>query len=178
MRDEARIEIGGVARAHGIRGEVVIVTHDPDSETLGSVETIYVGGIERRITQARATHRGWLIAFEGITTRTEAEALQGQVVEVDRDKLELDEDDVLLDDLIDCEVRLPDGTPWGTIDSIMVGQHQDILVIHDGETERLLPLVDEFVTSIDVEVGVVVVDPPEDLPEFKKKPAPEKKKKP
>ncbi|HEX5059617.1 MAG TPA: ribosome maturation factor RimM [Kofleriaceae bacterium] len=171
MRGEARIEIGGVARAHGIRGEVVIVTHDPDSATLGSVDTIWVGGVARKVLQARDTQRGWLVALEGVVTRNDAEALKGQQVEVDREDLELDPDDVLLDDMIDCEVRLPDGTPWGTIAEIMVGAHQDLLVIHDGEIERLLPLVDEFVTSIDLENGVVTVSPPEDLPESKKKPS-------
>ena len=167
MRGEARIEIGGVARAHGIRGEVVIVTHDPDSATLGSVDTIFVGGVERKVVQARDTQRGWLVALEGIATRTQAEALRGQPVEVDRDALELDPDDVLLDDLVGCEVHLPDGTPWGTVAEIMVGAHQDLLVIHDGEVERLLPLVDEFVTQVDLDKGVVTVTPPEELPESK-----------
>ena len=55
---EARVEIGGIARAHGIKGEVVIVTHDPDSDTLGRVETIYVSGKPRTIKAARDTHRG------------------------------------------------------------------------------------------------------------------------
>ncbi len=168
MRGESRIEIGGVARAHGIRGEVVIITHDPDSATLGNVESIWIGGVERKIVQARDTQRGWLVALAGVATRNDAEALRGQPVEVDRAALQLDEDDVLLDDLIDCKVRLPDGTPWGTIAEIMVGAHQDLLVIHDGETERLLPLVDEFVTNIDLAAGVVTVSPPEDLPESKR----------
>ena len=75
-----RIEIGGVARAHGIRGEIVIFTHDPDSETLGNVTAIFVGGVERTITNARDTHRGWLVAIEGVTTRNEAELLQGKPV--------------------------------------------------------------------------------------------------
>jgi 16S rRNA processing protein RimM len=168
MRGESRIEIGGVARAHGIRGEVVIVTHDPDSATLSSVTTIFVGGVERKILQARDTQRGWLVALEGILTRNDAEALQGKPVEIDRTALELGDDDVLLDDLIDCEVRLPDGKLWGKVAEIMIGAHQDLLVIHDGEIERLLPIVDEFITSIDVEAGVVTVDPPEDLPEHKR----------
>jgi ribosomal 30S subunit maturation factor RimM len=38
-------------------------------------------------------------------------------------------------------------------------------VIHDGDVERLLPIVDAFVTGIDLEAGVVTVDPPDDLPE-------------
>lgn len=168
MRGESRIEIGGVARAHGIRGEVVVITHDPDSETLANVETIFVGGVERKVLQARDTQRGWLVALEGVTTRNDAEALRGQPVEVAREALDLQEGDVLLDDLIDCEVRLPDGRPWGKIAEIMAGTHQDLLVIHDGDIERLLPLVDAFVKNIDLEAGVVTVDPPEDLPENKR----------
>src|SRR6478752_2887245 len=112
MRGDARIEIGGIARAHGIKGEVVIVTHDPDSETLGRVETIYVAGTPRTIKQARDTHRGWLVALDGVVTRNDAEALQGKPVEVDRDALELDEDDVLLNDLVGCAVKKTAGTPW------------------------------------------------------------------
>jgi 16S rRNA processing protein RimM len=103
-----------------------------------------------------------------VATRNDAEALRGQPVEVDREALELSEEDVLLDDLVNCEVRLPDGTPWGTIAEIMIGAHQDLLVIHDGDVERLLPLVDQFVTNIDLETGVVTVDPPQDLPESRR----------
>lgn len=171
-RDEPppRIEIGGVARAHGIRGEVVIVTHDPASETLAGVERIYVGGDPRRVLAARGTHRGWLVLLEGVATRTEAEALRGRPIEVDRADLELDEGDVLLHDLVGCAVRLADGTPWGTIAAIDVDPAglQDRLVIHDGEVERMLPLVDQFVKELDLPARVVTVDPPEGLPEWRR----------
>jgi len=163
MRGDPRIEIGRIARAHGIRGEVVIVTHDPESRVLEDLEAVWAAGVERRMVEARNTHRGWLVRFEGIVTRNDAEALRGQAVEIDRDALVLEDDDVLLDDLVGCRVKLVDGTPWGTISSVVSGM-QDLLVIHDGELERLLPLVDEFVKAIDLEAGVVTVDPPEGLP--------------
>lgn len=163
MRGDPRIEIGRIARAHGIRGEVVIVTHDPESDVLANLEVVWVAGVQKRVVEARGTHRGWLVRFEGIATRNDAETLRGQAVEVDRDALALDEDDILLDDLIGCQVKLVDGTPWGTITSVTSGM-QDLLVIHDGELERLLPLVDEFVKAIDLPAGVVTVDPPEGLP--------------
>ena len=166
--DASRIEIGGVARAHGIKGEVVIVTHDPDSTTLGEVDHIWIGGTLRTITGARGTHRGWLIALEGIATRNDAEALQGKVVEVDRSLLELDEDDVLLGDLIGCAV-VRRGQPWGTIAAVDAGELQDLLVIHDGDVERLIPLVDELVTDIDLDARIVTVDPPDPWPESKHK---------
>jgi len=167
MRGDPRVEIGRISRAHGIRGEVVIVTHDPESELLGELETLWIGNAVRRIVEARGTHRGWLVLLEGVATRNDAEALRGQVVEVDRSVLELEDDDVLLSDLVGCRVQKVDGTPWGTIFAIDGGM-QDLLVIHDGELERLLPLVDEFVTGIDLEQGVVTVDPPEGLPEHKR----------
>jgi 16S rRNA processing protein RimM len=160
----ARIEIGGVARAHGIKGEIVIFTHDPDSATLGDVDTIFIGGVERKISNARDTHRGWLVVVEGVSSRNEAELLKGKPVEVLRDQLQLEEDDVLLADMLGCTVRLPDGSSWGTIASITTGDFQDLLVIHDGEIERLLPLVDIFVTQIDLDERVVHIDPPEGLP--------------
>jgi 16S rRNA processing protein RimM len=166
MRD-ARVEIGGVARAHGIRGEVVIITHDPDSDTLGNVEQIYVAGAPRKIVHARDTHRGWLVQLEGVATRNDAEALRGSKVEVDRAQLELDEDEILLADMIGCKVVLPDGTPWGEVAGIDTGPGQDRIVIHDGGVERLVPLVDAFVKKIDLDAGVVTVDPPEGTPETK-----------
>ncbi len=168
MRGDPRLEIGGIARAHGIRGEVVVHTHDPDSEVLGEVTEIWVGGVARKIVLARGTpQRGWIVQLEGIATRNDAVLLQGQKVEVDREALQLDESDVLLDDMIGCRVVLADGRSWGTIASVELGSVQDVLVIHDGEIERMLPLVDQFVTGIDIANGVVTIDPPEGIPEGK-----------
>ncbi|HEX8109726.1 MAG TPA: ribosome maturation factor RimM [Kofleriaceae bacterium] len=167
MRGDPRIEIGRISRVHGIRGEVVIATHDPESDLLDRLATLWIGGVVRDVVRARSTPRGWLVQLAGVATRNDAEALRGQVVEVDRATLELDEDDVLLDDLIGCRVQRVDGTPWGTIAAIEGGM-QDRLVIHDGDVERQLPLVDEFVTDIDLEAGVVTVDPPEGLPEHRR----------
>jgi 16S rRNA processing protein RimM len=167
MRGDPRLEIGRIARAHGIRGEVVVVTHDPASELLDRVGELWIGGVPRRVVGARPTPRGWLVVLEAVETRDDAEALRGQAVEVDRELLDLDEGDVLLDDLVGCRVQRVDGTPWGTIAAVEHGM-QDRLVIQDGEIERQLPLVDAFVTAIDIEAGVVTVDPPEGLPEYKK----------
>ena len=167
MRGDPRIEIGRIARVHGIRGEVVIAPHDPESDLLDRQPALWIGGVAREVVRARSTPRGWLVQLAGVATRNDAEALRGQAVEVDRAALELGEDDVLLDDLIGCRVERIDGTPWGTIAAIEGGM-QDRLVIHDGDIERQLPLVDEFVTGIDLEAGVVTVDPPDGLPEHKR----------
>jgi len=153
-----------IARAHGIRGEVAIVTHDPESQTLATIDQIYLGEDARRVLGARPTQKGWLVELEGVDTRDAAEALRGQTVAVDRTALQLAEGDILLSDLVGCRVVLGDGRPWGTIARVDTAG-QDRLVIHDGDVERLLPLVDAFVTKIDLDQGVVTVEPPEGLPE-------------
>ena len=162
-----RIEIGVVARAHAIHGEIAIATHDPDDDSLATAKTLWIGAVEREIVQARDTQRGWLVQLAGITDRNAAEALRGQPVELDRAQLDLADGDMLLVDLVGCAVVLPDGTAWGTIAAIDADVMQDRLVIHDGDVERLLPLVDAFVTNIDLDARVVTVDPPEGLPESK-----------
>ena len=164
MSKSTLVEIGGVARAHGIRGEIVVHTHDPASAVLADVDQLHVGGVTYAVDGARDTDKGWLVQLAGVTTRNDAEALQGKVVEVERDALALSPDDVLLCDLVGCDVRLPDGRAWGKIVAIDAGP-QDRLVIHDGNVERLLPLVDAFVVGVDVDANVVTVDPPEGLPE-------------
>ena len=170
MRGDPRVEIGGVARAHGIRGEVVIVTHDPDDRTLETVRDVWIGGEPRTIAEVRGTPRGWLAVLDGVTTRNEAELLRGKVVHVAREALGLGPDDVLLADLVGCAVRTIEGEAWGVIVAVDAAPLQDLLVIHDGGVERLLPMVDEFVTNIDLAAGVVTVSPPEGLPVGKAEP--------
>jgi hypothetical protein len=41
-----RVEVATVAKAHGIRGELMAVSFDPGSETLGLVDAVWIG--ERR----------------------------------------------------------------------------------------------------------------------------------
>jgi 16S rRNA processing protein RimM len=98
-----------------------------------------------------------------VTDRDVAEDLRGSSVEVDR-ALVADDDDVLLTDLVGLRVELEDGTAWGEIVGVDLGP-QDRLVIHHGDVERQLPLVDAFVLSVDLEAGRVIVAPPDGLPE-------------
>ncbi len=159
-----RVEIGYVARSHGVRGELRVVTHDPDSTALESVNRVYLGGQPFTVASARPTRDATLLSLVEVRDRNRADALRGQVVEVDRDDLELDDEDVLLSDLVGCAVVLSSGQAWGEVVAIEMGL-QDRLVIHDGDVERMLPLVDELVLDIDLESRTITVDPPEGLPE-------------
>lgn len=159
-----RVEIGAVARAHGVRGELRVVLHNPSSSALDEVEVLFVGERELAVESVRPTNGAWLVRVAGVDDRGKADGLRGQPVAVGRDQLELDEDEVLLVDLVGCRVELPDGTPWGEVVAIEPGL-QDRLVVRHGDVERQLPVVDEILIEVDLEGRRVVIDPPEGLPE-------------
>jgi 16S rRNA processing protein RimM len=160
-----RIEIGVVARPHGVRGELRVHLHNPDSTALGDAEEVFIGGRAFAVEQARPVAGAYLLKVAGVADRDAADALRTRPVEVSRDLIELDDGEVLLADLVGCKVELRDGTDWGVIARVDTGPHQDRLVIHHGEIERLLPVIDEFLVDVDVAARRVVVDPPEGLPE-------------
>jgi 16S rRNA processing protein RimM len=159
-----RVEIGVVARAHGVRGELRIALHNPASTALDRAETLFVGGRELAVESVRPVQGAALVRLAGVDDRDKADALRGQAVAVARDAIELDEEEFLLIDLVGCRVELRDGTSWGVVAAVETGL-QDRLVIHDGDIERQLPVVDELLVDIDLEARRLVVDPPEGLPE-------------
>ena len=162
-----RIEIGVVSRPHGVRGELRMHLHNAESTALDVVDELFVGGTRYPLASARSTTGGALVRLVGVDTRDLAEGLVGKPVEVLRDWLELDEEDVLLDEIVGCQVELEDGSPWGQVVAVEAGI-QDRLVIHDGAMERYLPLVDVFVRDIDRVARKIVVAPPDDLPEWER----------
>jgi 16S rRNA processing protein RimM len=158
-----RLEVGYVARAHGLGGEVRVHLHASGSTTLLDVERVWIGGREHAIEGARATTGAILLALADVADRDAAEALRGQPVEVERDAVPLHEGEYLLADLPGCTVVDATGAEIGVVKEIIAGP-QPILVIHGDGRERLLPAVPAFVQSVDTAARRVVVDLPEDLP--------------
>jgi 16S rRNA processing protein RimM len=159
----ARLGIGYVARAHGLRGELRVHTHDPDSATLFDVDRVWIGGAAYDVEDARPTNGAVLLTVAGVADRDAAEALKGQGVEVAREDVPLAEGEYLLADLPGCEVLDGAGASLGRVVEVIAGP-QPILVIHGDGLERLLPAVPDFVRHVDVEARRIVVEPPEDLP--------------
>ena len=162
MTRDDRVEIGYVARAHGIRGEIVVGLHNPESSALDDIDELVVGGTAYAVEAVRPGNHGPLVALVGVVDRNAAEALKGKTIEVPRAHVAA-ADDLLLDDLVGYEVKLADGTSWGKVVGLELGA-QDRLVIHDHAVERLLPIVDELIAEIDVEDRVVIATPPEAWP--------------
>ena len=164
------LEVGYVARVHGLRGEVAVKTFDPDSEALGSVRRLVLrlrSGEEREVTvvSSRRAADATLVSIAGVTSRPDADALKGATVFVHREDLAPPEEgEWFQGDLVGLEARTPEGTPLGRVTEVWnTGPVPNLVIEGTGPEPLVVPFVDEFVPEVDVEAGVLVVRPPEML---------------
>jgi len=154
---ERRIALAAVAGAHGVKGEVRLKLFSESIASLKRHEKLYVGGSERRLVAIREG-KAPVARFAGIDGRSAAEALRGQLVEVDRAALPpLGEDEYYHADLIGLPAASLDGKAVGTVVAVENYGAGDLLEIEDAAGKRsLIP----FKAGIaDLEDGRIVVDP-------------------
>ena len=159
-----------MARAHGLKGEVGVRTFDPASSTLFDVKRVLVRprqGGERVLTvaSARPTPKEVLVTFAEVRGREQAEALVGSGVLAFREDLTPPgEGEYFQGDLVGLSARTEAGEAMGKVEELWSTGEVPTLVVRGGPLgELLLPFVDDFVVSVDVEAGVLVVRPPEFL---------------
>ncbi|HLL06125.1 MAG TPA: ribosome maturation factor RimM [Myxococcaceae bacterium] len=164
------LEFGYVARAHGIHGEIAIRAFDPGSETLDAVERLRVrtrSGEEREllIESLRPTPKEDILALEGVETREAAEALVGATVFVYREDLEPPaEGEYFQGDLVGLTAVDEAGQELGKVVEIWnTGEVPNIVIRAEGKPELIVPFADEFVPTVDVPGGKLVIRPPEYL---------------
>ena len=135
------LQVGYVAKAHGLRGEVTVRTFDPASTTLFEVGRVFVrlrNGAEQvlNIESSRSSAKDLLIAFEEIPDRTAAEGLVGATVFVYREDLEPPaEGEYFLGDLLGLEAFTEEGESVGRVEEIQDLGEVPNLVIRKGEDE-------------------------------------------
>ncbi|MEI6373961.1 MAG: ribosome maturation factor RimM [Actinomycetes bacterium] len=165
-----RVVVGRLGRAHGIRGEVSVDvrTDEPDRRFApGTVLFTDSPTTTTVVVEWAKWHSGRLLLhLEGVNDRTGAEALRGLLLEVDAVDAELpDGDDEYYDrHLVGLSVVMLDGTPVGSVREVVHLPMQDMLVVgRDEQTDLLVPFVSDFVPTVDVPGGTIVIDPPPGL---------------
>lgn len=142
-----------MARAHGLRGQVVVWLSTNREERLAPGSELWAG--PRRLTVADAVrhqHR-WVVAFSGVDDRDAAEALQGAVLTATR----LEDPGVLwVHELIGSVLVDQSGIERGRIVALEANPASDLIVL---DTGGLVPL--RFVTEH--RPGTVVAELPAGL---------------
>ncbi len=105
-----------------------------------------------------------LVRFEGVTDRTEAEALRGVSLWIDEsDRRALGPDEYWPEDLIGCTVLSTTGLEVGTVTGVVEGAAQDRLVIVTPSGVVEVPFVAALVPEVDAVMKTVVVETIEGL---------------
>jgi 16S rRNA processing protein RimM len=162
----ARVCIGKFGGAHGVRGEVRLFafTDDPAKvSAYGPLET--TDGRHFRIARLRATKSSLIATIDGVTTREQAEQLNGLELFVPRERLPATSDGEFYHvDLIGLAAVTMERRALGTIVAVHNFGAGDIIEIAaaNGPT-IMLPFSNAVVPEIDLKGGRIVIEPPEEI---------------
>ena len=163
----AQVCVARIGAAHGVRGQVKLwtFTEDPFAVTRYGVLSTSDGARQFEVTQAREA-KGFLVAtLKGVTSRNEAERLNGVELYVAREKLPAtDEDEYYHADLIGLAAVSAAGEALGRVVAIHNFGAGDIIEIAppSGPT-ILLPFTNAVVPAVDLAGGRVVIDMPAEI---------------
>jgi len=151
------LEVGRVARPHGLAGAVVVELTTNRSERAAVGACLHGPDGQLEVTASSPSGRGrWIVRFAGVDDLARAERLRGAVL---RAPAIQDPDVLWVHLMIGAAVVDVTGDPLGTVVSVEANPASDLLVLPGG---RLIPL--RFVTAY--RAGVVTVDPPPGLLEL------------
>jgi 16S rRNA processing protein RimM len=150
----ARLEVGRVGRAHGLKGDVTVTLTSDRRERLDPGSVLFGDDRELVVASARQHSGRWVVRFEGVDDRNGAEALRNVVLTADA--LDASEGELWVHELVGARVRDAAGTDLGVVVAVEANPASDLLVL---EGDVLIPMT--FV--VEHGGGTVTVDPPEGL---------------
>jgi|SRR5258706_5665903 len=162
---ERLLAIGELVGVHGIRGELRMRPFNADSTVIDDVEELFLvdaSGSARPFHPERSRPHGgvWLLVLEGVTTPERARELVGGRIAVrERELPELEPGQFYCFQLVGLDVVDEAGGALGTVAEVLSNPGNDVLVVRDAGKERLFPMVDRVVRSVDVPGRRIVVDP-------------------
>ncbi len=160
-----RILLGRVLGALGLRGEVRIESWTEPRDAIFRYQPWTLRdaqGNERGCSGVRGKDTGKHVLgiFPDVSDRNAAEALTGLEIYVPRTALPPPAaGEYYWADLEGLRVKTVDGVDLGRVSHLFATGANDVLVARDDERERMIPFVQpQYVTSIDLEQGLVTVD--------------------
>lgn len=166
---EELLLIGQIGAPFGVRGQVKVksFTDRPD-HIARHVRTLLIGAERAAYTLRRlSVHKpGLLIAeLQGVTTREAADELRGAEVYIRAaEAAPLAADEYFLHDLVGLEVQTAEGELIGKVREVLETGAGEVLVIaRQGQSDALVPMVNDFIAELDIAGGKVVIRPIEGL---------------
>jgi 16S rRNA processing protein RimM len=163
----AQICIARIGAAHGVRGAIKLwtFTEDPFAVKRYGPLSTKDGARQFEVTDAREA-KGHLVAtLKGVTTRDEAERLNGVELYIAREKLPAtEEDEFYHTDLIGLAAVTTTDQPLGRVVAIHNFGAGDIVEIAPPQgATMLLPFTNAVVPKVDLKAGRLVIELPDEI---------------
>ena len=163
--ERTRILLGHISGAQGIKGEVVVHAHTAMPEDIAAYGPLSDAAGARTFTLKvlRVSARGVVCRIAGITDRTQAEALRGTELYVDRSQLPEPEEEAFYHaDLIGLRAVDAGGQTVGTVVAVHNFGADDLIEIRiaGAQATELVPFTRACVPTIDIAGAKIVVVPP------------------
>ena len=143
------VKAGEIVTTHGVRGEVKVLCWLDDPEMLCEFDRCRISGKEYRIEQCRIQKTCNLVKLEGIDTMEAAQAMRGKTLELYRE--DIDDEVIFADELKGVEV-FAEGECIGKIVDVLDYPGNSVYVVK-GEYEYMIPAVNQFICSTDLEAN-------------------------
>jgi len=177
-RDDPRyLVVGHLNKPHGTKGELFVwpLTDHPEGVFASGVVLRQAHGDgsspdpdpelpSLRVAHARPFRRGFLVAFDGVRDRAQAELLRGRYLLREIEALEaLAEGEVFYHQLLDSEVVTTGGEVVGRVTEVYELRPADMLLVVGERGEAMVPFLESIIVEVDVDAGRIVIDPPDGL---------------
>jgi 16S rRNA processing protein RimM len=150
--------IGAFLGGHGLKGEVKLTYFGDSFETLKQYEHVWLNAQTSLSFKSLRPFKGkvFIVSVEGITTRTQADALKGTQIFIHKDQLPIlkEKDTFYTSTLIGCLLETQEGHLLGPLLSIENYGATDIL---EGSTFRV-PFTKEAVLEVDLEKRRIIIN--------------------
>jgi 16S rRNA processing protein RimM len=164
---KARVLVGVIAAAHGVRGLVRVKSFTADPKSIASYgELSDERGVRHfRLALQGQAKDGVIARLDGVVDRDAAEALKGTKLFVDREALPdiAADDEFYQTDLVGLRVEARDGKTLGRVKAVLNFGAGDLLEIEGEGVSLMLPFTKQVVPLVDLPGGRLVADPPTEV---------------
>ncbi len=165
---EPLFELGRVRKIHGLHGSLVLSVFKFALPTLEKIETIYMELGSSRvpffIEEISSLKEDFLVTLRGVNDAEKAKHLVGAKLFADQDLLSVkDPHSFYPFEIIGFMAKDVHFGELGPVLKVEESPGQDLLVILKDSKEVLVPIVSHFITSVDRDSKVILLDLPEGL---------------
>lgn len=164
MSEEELINVGEISGVFGVKGWVKVFSLTDPRENIVSYSPwlLRKGGEVKEVKLVNGKRQGKSVVaqIEGISDRNDAELLCGWEILINRSQLPETEEGVYYwADLVGLFVETDQGVSLGKVDYLLETGANDVLVVKDGDQERLIPFINEqVIKKIDLKDKKMIVD--------------------